>query len=207
MDQYRTGILYIDLLFNLLISIAFLFSLAFILINPISEEGKIDPPVLMIVELFWNDESFSDYDLHVRGPVGKPIAYFYKDNGYINLQRDDLGGSSDIYIVNGESRRIVKNYEIVSFSDLPDGEYVINVRLYNKSYTNPEGMDENVRVRITQLTPFSIIYEGNLEFTERGQMKTVVSFQMENNEVFDLNDNLQIIEGFLKSEPNPVHMP
>jgi len=43
MRKYSSNLAFVDLLFNLLVGFTSLLLLAFLLINPIADEGKIDP--------------------------------------------------------------------------------------------------------------------------------------------------------------------
>ena len=68
MRKYSTNLGFVDLLFNLLVGFVSLLLIAFLLINPIADEGKIDPITEFIITTTWPDNSTIDVDLWVQGP-------------------------------------------------------------------------------------------------------------------------------------------
>jgi len=158
------------------------------MINPISKDGEVTPPVKAFVEIEWDEDSDRDIDLFVKGPTGNTVFYASKENGYIVLERDDLGKANDTYTLNGESITVRRNYEIVNFTDLPPGEYVINV-LYFSSQGDPLSVKFNVRT----LSPHLIIHSGEVENLSPRNERTLVSFVVgEDGKIIDINDDVQI---------------
>lgn len=187
MRKYSSNLAFVDLLFNLLVGFTSLFVIAFLMINPISKTGAVTPPNIMIVELTWDDESKTDLDLHVRGPDGRRVYYAAKDGSYFSLERDDMGSVTDTYVVNGETRVVTRNYEITSFSELPPGEYVVNVHHFSHNRAA-----ENARVRITMITPFEVVYEGEATVASRQEV-TLVSFTVgPDGTITDMRTDIQI---------------
>ena len=167
-------IAFIDVLFNLLLGLTTLFIIAFLMINPIAETGKVDPPVRLIVEMLWESESHRDMDLWVRGPDGAWIGYLAKDAGYATLERDDVGSSSDSYIINGQVETVDRNYEVVNFVVTPEGEYTINVHYYSGA-----GEPIEVTVKVTTIQPFfDIKHISTVTLTPKKE-STVLSFVMD----------------------------
>lgn len=68
MRRYSSNIAFIDLLFNLLIGFTSLLLIAFLLINPVAEEGKIDPRSEFLITMSWLDTSGIDLDIWIEGP-------------------------------------------------------------------------------------------------------------------------------------------
>lgn len=187
MKSYNSNWVFVDLLFNLLVGFTCLFVLSFMLINPVAKKGTIDPPVLFMIESDWGDESLRDVDLYLRGPDGTVVYYGNKDGSYMVLQRDDLGTANDTYNINGESVTITRNYEVINLSQLPPGEYVVNVHHFSR-----KGDGEEVNVRGTLLSPYQNVFERAV-FVHPRQEITVVSFRV-NPEglVWDIRTDIQI---------------
>ncbi len=187
MRKYSSNLAFVDLLFNLLVGFTSLFVIAFLLINPISKTGEVDPPVKMIIEMTWDNNSDADIDLHLRGPDLSWVYFGAKDNGYASLERDDLGWNSDTFVVNGEEVIVKRNYEVISVVLLPEGEYVINVHYFSR-----EPVPEEVTVTVTTIGPYKVVYEGTVTLRAR-QQETVVSFVVnEKGKIVDVNTEVQI---------------
>lgn len=181
----ETSTSFVDLLF--IISLGFLLLLFIILpfLNPIAKSGTIDPPVLMMVEMTWDDNSDRDIDLHMQGPVEGSINFLHKDNGYMTLKKDDLGTRNDSYVIDGQTITIKQNYEIVTMAALPDGWYAVNVHYYSTL-----GEPLEVCIKITNLARFGVAFDGCVVVTPR-QEKTVISFRVIDNKVVDLDATTQ----------------
>jgi len=67
-SKYGSSVAFTDLLFNIVVGLAFLFLLAFILMNPIAKEKDIEEKSDFIIVMTWDDESGDDIDLWVRDP-------------------------------------------------------------------------------------------------------------------------------------------
>ncbi len=188
MRKYSSNLAFVDLLFNLLVGFTSLFVIAFLLINPIAKNGIVDPPIRFMVEMTWNDESGNDMDLYFRGPTGNTVSYSNKENGYITLKRDDIGHQTDTYTVNGRTVVTYRNYEIITTTALPDGDYVLTVHFFSKRSSNYE---EDVKIRVTNLQPYDIVYEGSLNLGLR-QEKTVLVFRVENGKIVDKRSDVEV---------------
>ena len=188
MRKYSSNLAFVDLLFNLLVGFTSLFVIAFLLINPIAKNGIVDPPIRFMIEMTWNDESGNDMDLYFKGPTGNTVSYGNKENGYITLKRDDIGFQTDTYTVNGETVVTYRNYEIITTTALPDGDYVLNVHFFSKRSDN---FKEEVQIRVTNLQPYDIVYEGSLTVALR-QEQTVLVFRVENGKIVDKRTDVQV---------------
>ena len=181
----ETSTSFVDLLF--IISLGFLLLLFIILpfLNPITKHGTVDPPVHMMVEMSWDNNSDRDIDMHMQGPAELPVNFLHKDNGYMTLKKDDLGTRNDAYTINGEVIVVKQNYEIITMSALPDGWYAVNVHYYSSL-----GEPLEVCIRVTNLARFAVAFEGCITVTPR-QEKTVVSFRVIDNKVVELDTTTQ----------------
>ena len=65
-SKYLSSTGFTDLLFNVVVGLAFLFILAFILMNPIAKTKDIESKSDFIIQLTWTDTSGDDIDLWVR---------------------------------------------------------------------------------------------------------------------------------------------
>lgn len=190
MKKFRTSnnTVMVDILFILLMVFLYVSGTAVPWMNPISDRGQVTPPVLMIVEMSWSDDSSSDIDLWVKAPVNQKIGYANKDIGYASLERDDLGKNSDSYIINGEVITVKRNYEVITFTALPEGEYVVNGHFYG-------GKDRStlkIKFKVTLLSPFKEVYSGEILIAYFKEA-TFVSFLIDQNgNVYDINNEVFI---------------
>ncbi len=195
MRKYSSNLAFIDLLFNLLVGFTSLFVIAFLLINPIAKQGVVDPPVLLMVEIEWDDRSREDIDLYVRGPDRRTVDYGFKDNGYITLKKDDLGLRNDKFVINGVLTEVRRNYEVTTMSVLPDGDYVINIHYFSK------GDSENVRIRVTGIQPFKVYYEGDLDVSTHQEITALV-FKVVDGKLVDIRTDVRVRLRLPKPRPN-----
>lgn len=185
MRNYNTGIALNDFLFIMLLGFFSLLFLAFLLINPIAKEGKIDPKTEMMILVEWPDKSIVDIDVWIKGPEGTVVSYQRKDGKYIILERDDLGANSDEMLVDGKIQKIERNIETVSINKLIPGEYIINIHNYSYEYSsmlhmdiitkNTEEYPTPVTVKIFKIDPFDIVDQRTVTVSFREE-KTVMSF-------------------------------
>ena len=94
-SKYGSNVAFTDLLFNIVVGLAFLFLLAFILMNPIAKEKDVEEKSDFIIVMTWDDESGDDIDLWVRDPGGRIVSFRNRGIGFMHLDRDDLGLSND----------------------------------------------------------------------------------------------------------------
>ena len=171
---------------NLMLGFAVLFILAFLLINPVADAGKITPDARIMITLKWDNYSTKDMDLWLRGPDGTIVSYQRKDGRYIILHRDDLGGANDAIVVDGVERIIARNIEVIEITDLRDGEYVVNVH----HFSGASG-EVVVTVEVTGLRPYKIWFVGGATLTARNEA-TLVTFVVEDGKVVDVRTDIQI---------------
>jgi len=174
-----------DLLFNSMVAFAFLFFIAFTLINPEGKTGEIDTDVEVLISIEWPDGNPDDIDVYVEDPVGNIVWYNQQEAGLMHLERDDRGLFKDVVLIDGQEIVNPLNQEVVSIRGLMDGEYVVNVVHFLANTTDPVP----VTVRVQKLNPeVSLIYYGSVELRGEGDERTAVRFTLEGNDVFDVND-------------------
>ena len=143
------------------------------------EEESTRPQGNLIVEIFWDDEIDCDVDLWVQAPGDKPVGYSNKGGIIFNLLRDDLGKNSDV------SKR---NMEVAYTRGIPDGEYIINVHLFNlKSASLPVAVLAIVTLNDMEdgKKPARQILVSNVELTQAKQELTVVRFTFKDQKLVE----------------------
>ena len=187
MKNYNSNIAFIDILFNLLTGFTALFIISFILINPIAKKELIDPPIVLIIEIRWNDESASDIDLYAKGPDNNIIYFNNKNGAYMVLEKDDLGQKNETFTINNQEVILKRNYEMITFSQLPNGDYTTNIHYYGPKTGKPE----TVNVKITQLAPFNQILNQNITLVTYQEI-TAAIFTVNNNKITNIRTDIQI---------------
>ena len=195
-SRYVSNVAFTDLLFNIVVGLAFLFLLAFILMNPIAKEKDIEEKSDFIIVMTWDDESGDDIDLWVRDPGGRIVSFRNRGIGFMHLDRDDLGLSNDK--VQGPDGKIVyvyRNKEVVSLRGYSEGTYLVNAHVYNKKLWKDGKMRRsNIKIELIKLNPYSEVAQAEFVAIGRGQEFTAFHFT--------LNSEGEIIK--LSSEREPL---
>ena len=173
--KYANNFAFIDLLFNLIVGISFLFIISFLLINDPKREENTEPLAEYMVILSWDSEIDVDIDLWIDGPSGV-VGFQSPVSGFMYLDKDDLGHRNDSVWRDGEQHVLKLNREIVNIRGFHSGEYIVNIHYYG----GPESYKTvNANVEVIKLNPFSIVHESSQELFKRGQEKTIVRFTMD----------------------------
>jgi len=193
MRKYSNNLAFTDLLFNLLIGFTSLLLIAFLLINPIAEEGKIDPRSEFIITSSWDDESAIDIDLWVKGPDDTIVGFPSKDGRYMVLERDDLGDTNDLIQLNGDTILIQRNLETLSINAIVPGEYIVTVHNYSTSVSNEnEEYPTPVTIDIMDMNPISLDMSRTVKVRLKEEV-SVFSFMVdEDGNIYDMNDQIDI---------------
>jgi len=193
MRKYSNNLAFTDLLFNLLIGFTSLLLIAFLLINPIAEEGKIDPRSEFIITSSWDDESSIDIDLWVKGPDDTIVGFPSKDGRYMVLERDDLGDTNDLIQLNGDTILIQRNLETLSINAIVPGEYIVTVHNYSTSVSNEnEEYPTPVTIDIMDMNPFSLDMSRTVKVRLKEEV-SVFSFMVdEDGNIYDMNDQIDV---------------
>ena len=176
-SKYNSNLAFVDLLFNLMLGFAFLFTVAFLLINDPTEEEVVEAKAEYMVVMSWDGDKDVDMDLWVQSPEGL-VGFRDPNIGFVNLDRDDLVHRSDKIKAGSDEERIVFiNREIINIRGFQSGEYIVNGHLFFDH--EPKGKEQvDVEVEVIKLNPFEEIYTGKKRFTYRGQEQTFVRFTM-----------------------------
>ena len=174
-----------DLLFNALLGFAFMFAIAFMLINDSQDAGSIDTKAEVLISIQWPDDHPDDVDAVVEDPQGGLVWYHNRDSGLMHLDRDDRGNLADKITSKGEVISNPINQETVTVRGLQSGEYVINLLHYKSNYQDPLP----VTVKVEKLNPsVELIYYGEHFLMGVGDEKTALRFIVDSQKnITDLN--------------------
>ncbi len=172
-QKYEEQDVFTDLLFNALLGFAFMFAIAFMLINSSDESGNIDTKAEVLISVQWPDQHPDDVDAVVEDPQGGLVWYHNRDSGLMHLDRDDRGNLADNINVSGEVISNPINQETVTVRGLQSGEYVINLLHYKSNFKDPLA----VTVKVEKLNPtVELIYDGEHFLNGVGDEKTALRF-------------------------------
>ena len=122
-----------------------------------------------IVTLDWDKNNLNDLDLWVKLPSGDIIYYKDKDARIAVLDRDDLGKGNDTVMINGVSKTILINQEIISIRAIMPGKYKVGVHFYNRhDKSEKSGTPVPFAVRMDRINP-----QVTIVFLEERELKTV----------------------------------
>jgi len=192
--RYGSNLSFNDVLFNALLGFVVLFVLALLLINPITKKSDIPSKAEIMLTLEWDSEVADDIDIWVLGPVmGAPISFQNKHSGYMHLDRDDLGRSSDIMMIDGEKIIIKINREVVTMRGIAAGDYYINIHVYHK---NKETGPTKYTITLLDVNPYKEVYVMQGELHNRGDIIRLPGFTLnEEGEITDIWTSDKIIVG------------
>jgi len=173
-EKYKSNLAFVDLLFNVLLGFVFLFLIAFILINPIAKKADIDMLAQYMIVMSWPGSSDNDIDMWVMDPNGNRVGFFQREIGFMNLDRDDLGSTTDLAEVDGELQKVEINREVVSLRGIVPGEYYVTVHLYTKREEEPTP----VKVEVIRVTPYEIVYSQEKTLTYFGERSNFYKFSL-----------------------------
>ena len=190
-SKYVSNVAFTDLLFNIVVGLAFLFLLAFILMNPIAKEKDVEEKSDFIIVLTWDDESGDDIDLWVRDPLGHILSFRNRGVGMMHLDRDDLGLSNDkVKGPDGKIQYVYRNKEVVSLRGYHAGTYLVNVHVYNKKpWKDGKQHRSNIHVELIKLNPYQEVAQAQFLAVGRGQEFTAFHFTLDiDGKVIEMSD-------------------
>jgi len=193
-NRYGSNLSFNDVLFNALLGFVVLFVLALLLINPITKKSDIPSKAEIMIIVEWHDESPDDIDTWVQGPLmGAPISFQNKHSGSMHLDRDDLGRTSDVMMIDGEKVVIKINREVVTMRGIVKGDYFINIHVYNKAKGSKP---TKYTVTVLDINPYREVYVIQGEVTSRGDIVKLPGFTLnEEGEVTGIWTSDKIIVG------------
>ena len=174
-----------DLLFNALLGFAFMFAIAFMLINSSEETGNIRSNAEILISVQWPDDHPDDVDAIVEDPQGSLVWYHNRDSGLMHLDRDDRGNLADNLNINGKVVSNPINQETITVRGLQSGEYIINLLHYKSNFKEPLP----VTVKVEKLNPsVELVYYGEHFLNGVGDEMTALRFYVDSQKnISDLN--------------------
>ena len=174
-----------DLLFNALLGFAFMFAIAFMLINSSEETGNIRSKAEILISVQWPDDHPDDVDAIVEDPQGSLVWYHNRDSGLMHLDRDDRGNLADNLNINGEVVSNPINQETITVRGLQSGEYIINLLHYKSNFKEPLP----ATVKVEKLNPsVELVYYGEHFLNGVGDEMTALRFYVDSQKnISDLN--------------------
>ena len=197
-SKYGSSVAFTDLLFNIVVGLAFLFLLAFILMNPIAKEKDVEEKSDFIIVMTWDDESGDDMDLWVRDPGGRIVSFRNRGIGFMHLDRDDLGLSNDkVQGADGKIVYVYRNKEVVSLRGFTEGTYLVNAHVYNKKpWKDKKIKTSTVKIELIKLNPYSELAQAEFIAVGRGQEFTAFHFTLDaDGKVIKLSDEREPMIG------------
>jgi len=174
--QYKSTLAFTDLLFNIVLGFAFMFIIAFLLINPVEKDAEIEAKAEFMIIMEWDDQSAYDVDLWMSDPVGNIVGFPNMHAGLLHLDKDDLGQSNDtVILADGTTKIIYLNREIMTIRGIVPGEYVVNNHLYSMKGQSAKGPME-VTTRVIKLNPYGEVHTGVITLLVHGAEETVIRF-------------------------------
>lgn len=186
MDQrFSSTLSFIDVLFNVLISLSALFLLVILIINPIKTDETARPDQApYIVTIRWQDYSNHDVDLWMTD--GKDICMFAnrQTNG-MSLDRDDLGPDNTATM----EHFIKENEEFMSVRTLKPATYTAAVHYYRQRSETIE--KPVVKWALIKMSPTKQVVASGTAFLEsQGQEITLIRFQIGSDGQIVLKDTV-----------------
>jgi len=178
-SKYRSSLAFTDLLFNIVLGFAFMFIIAFLLINPVEKDATVESKAEFMIIMEWDDQSAYDVDLWMEDPVGNIVGFPNMNAGLLHLDKDDLGKSNDsVTLRDGTVKQVYLNREVMTIRGIVPGEYIVNNHLYSTKGTQQKGPID-VTTRIIKLNPFGEIHNGQITLRKRGAEETVIRFTID----------------------------
>ena len=182
--KYKSTVGFTDLLFNLLVGFVFLFIIAFILINPIKKKADVPKKAEYMIVMEWPTEVADDIDLWVKDPEGNTVSFVKKENGYMNLEKDDLGHSNDMTVDEYGNKKIIYiNREVITLRGTLKGQYQVAAHVYAmrpwQAKTNIDVKDLIIKVKIIKINPYREMYIGDTNYSLKGQELSLVNFWLD----------------------------
>lgn len=141
----------------------------------------------------WPSDKNDDVDLYVRDPDGNIVYFSARDLGLMHLEHDDQGALSDSVTSKGATIAVAKNEERVVIRGGIEGEYVVNVHMYNKRSDAPVP----VTIRLYRLKGgVAEIMQKERYLDRNGDEHTAFRFTLDRKEnVIDTNELPRLLTG------------
>lgn len=198
--KYGSNLAFLDFLFNCFLSTMFLFLMALLLVQPPTKKlDGIQMKAEYIITLSWPNGSMDDVDLWLKVPDGRYVFFRNRDINIAMLDRDDLGGISNIYVNSkGEKKLIDYHQEIITIRAIVPGTYVVNTHVYrvNKSFAGVDSatnLPYPITITLTKVNPRVVeVASRTITMTRWNEEQTAFSFEvLEDGEIGTIDQNTQ----------------
>ena len=167
-----------DMLSNIALGFIMLFIIALIMMNPIAKQGDIPSKNEFMIIMEWADDSRDDVDLWVQYENVNPVGFTNRDQGHMTLDRDDVGRSSDVIVIDGERQLIRINREVVNVRGVVPGDYYVVANMYNRRDDGSDG-PQRVRITVIDVNPYREVYSVTHELSRTRQIKRYPAFTVD----------------------------
>jgi len=176
-ERYSSNLAFNDILFNALLGFVTLFILVLVLVNPISKQNDIPAYAEIMIILEWDGEVVDDLDIWVIGPgMEFPLSFQNKTSGFMHLDRDDLGTSSDTVLIDGVTQIIKINREVVNMRGIMPGDYFVNVHVYSRPTTTEP---TSFTVSLIDINPYKEAIHVQHHVTMRNEVFKIPAFTVD----------------------------
>lgn len=185
-----------DMLSNIALGFIMLFIIALIMMNPITKRNDIPSKNEFMIVLDWNEESLDDVDLWVQKDNDSAVGFSNRNAGFLNLDRDDLGGSNDSTMIDGKWVINKLNRETINLRGVAAGTYYVMAYMYNRR-DQDHSIPQVITITVIDINPYKEIYSIKYELRNSGDLARAPAFtinaQGEVTEVF--NHTRSIVRG------------
>lgn len=198
---HSNNISFIDMLFAIIAIFIILFFVSILSMNVVSKKNDMESKADLMIILSWTDNSPHDIDLWLKAPNDTFIGYPRKENGFIFLDRDDLGIANNFIINDGIKTILSTRREVITFRGKLNGRYVTNVHFFSAKSEGGIPLEgdtfkTNVTIELVQINPvYKILAKKELILEKVKEEKTAFSFILVGDDVTDIE--VEIEEPFL----------
>ena len=141
-----------------------------------------------LITITWDSNSRDDVDTYVSYNETNLVFFQRKEDGFMSLERDDLGYMNDTYTLpNGTKIEYKDNHEIVTIRRALAGEYVVNCHMYAKR----DLTETPVVVKIERVRPYKMFFTKTVVLVNHGDEQTFCRFKIDDKgELIDINEHL-----------------
>lgn len=191
-----------DMLWNTLFVFIVLFGIAFMYISPKSKKDKESPErkAEVLITFTWADGLPDDVDAYIQDPLGCLVFYKRKEDGYLAIDRDDMGSFNDYINTPQGSFKCEDNREVVTIRGIVPGEYIVNAHMFSNRSNKPV----EVSVKIEKLNPtLTTIGQEKIILATNGDERTALRFTLDaKGNVVSTNRIFKKLAGSGYVEPN-----
>lgn len=163
---------FLDVILGMLLLLFTFLTLTITVVAIVATQNGVEAKAEYVITVTWPHELNGDVDTHVQDPRGNRVWYEDKDNGLMNIDRDDVGPEPN----NGGQFQYNENREVTTLRGIYSGEYIINLHAYNLA-----GIEEiPVTVSVQKINPSVIlVFNETVTLRKDGEEITVIRFELD----------------------------